>query len=93
MCYNVLIMQTTSQKATSLSTTLTIRVDKKMKDKLASSAKQQQRSASFIVSEAISGYLALQEWQDARVREAIASADRGEGISSEEVLAWVATLK
>ena len=82
-------MQTEQKKTT----TLTIRVNAQMKDKLAASAKQQQRSASFIASEAISEYLALQEWQDARVRAAIASADKGEGISTDEMLAWVATLK
>lgn len=86
-------MNTKSKKNTPLSSTLTIRVDEAMKNKLEASALQQQRSKSFIASEAISSYLALQEWQDARVREAMAAADRGEGKSTEEVLAWLATLK
>jgi predicted transcriptional regulator len=37
--------------------------------------------------------LELQKWQDARVREAMASADRGEGmIPHSEIVAWIATL-
>jgi predicted transcriptional regulator len=87
-------MQTQVKNKTSLSTTLTIRVDAEMKDKLEASAQQQQRSKSFIASEAIAGYLALQEWQDARVRTALKSALKGEGlIPHADVVSWIATLK
>jgi predicted transcriptional regulator len=36
--------------------------------------------------------LKLEKWQDARVREAMTSADRGEGIPHAEVSKWVASL-
>jgi predicted transcriptional regulator len=87
-------MTTKLKKNSSLSSTLTIRVDEEMKNKLEASAKQQQRSKSFIASEAIAGYLALQEWQDARVRAALKSALKGEGLTPHaEVVSWIATLK
>lgn len=86
-------MNTKLKNSASLSSTLTIRVNQKMKEQLEVVAQNQQRSKSFVASEAIASYLALQEWQDARVRSAIDAADRGEGISTDEMLSWVATLK
>ncbi len=87
-------MNTKSKTSSSLSSTLTIRVDETMKSKLEASALQQQRSSSFIATEAIAQYLALQEWQDARVREAMAAADKGEGmIPHADIVSWIATLK
>ncbi len=35
---------------------------------------------------------AVREWQIAGIHEALASLDRGEGISHEDVKAWVETL-
>ena len=73
------------------SATLTIRVDQDMKDRLEAVAKQQKRSKSFLAGEAIEEYLAVQEWQERRIREAIEAADRGELIPHEEVMAWISS--
>jgi len=42
-----------------------------------------------LANEAIKEYLTVQEWQEQRFRDAIASADRGEGVPHSKVLAWV----
>jgi RHH-type rel operon transcriptional repressor/antitoxin RelB len=70
-------------------TTLTIRIDQEIKDRLEAAAKSQKRSKAFLANEAIKEYLSVQEWQERRIRDALASADRGEGVSHESVMAWV----
>ncbi len=69
--------------------TLTIRIDQDTKERLESAAKNQKRSKAFLANEAIKEYLAVQEWQEQRIRDAIASADRGEGVPHNRVLEWV----
>ena len=71
------------------STTLTIRVDQEMKDRLERIAKSQRRSKAFVAVSAIEDYLAVQEAQIRGIEEAIASADRGELIAHESVREWV----
>lgn len=71
------------------STTITIRVDRAVKERLETVARRMKRSKSFIAGEAIEEYLAVQEWQDARIHEALASVERGEVIAHEDVLEWV----
>ncbi len=70
-------------------TTLTIRIDQDIKDRLEAAAKNQKRSKAFLANEAIKEYLGVQEWQEQRIRDAIASADRGEGVAHNRVMAWV----
>lgn len=69
------------------SETLTIRVDQKTKTRLEAAAKQQQRSKSFVATEAIENYLSLNDWQVAGIKEAIKSLEAGDSISIEEALA------
>ncbi len=71
------------------SATLTIRVDQDTKDRLEAAAKNQKRSKAFLANEAIKEYLGVQEWQEERIREAIASAEQGEGVPHKKVMAWV----
>ncbi len=73
------------------STTLTIRLDKGIKDRLEISAQHQKRSKSFLAVEAIEHYLDIQQWQEQRIREALASADRGEGVPHGKVMAWISS--
>jgi predicted transcriptional regulator len=73
-------------------TTLTFRVDKKTKEKLEQEAKRTKRSKAFLVGEAVEDYLRALERQDEMVRAAIASADRGEFISHEDMMAWANSL-
>jgi predicted transcriptional regulator len=42
-----------------------------------------------LAAEALNAYLDVNEWQVARIKRAIASLDRGEGVPHEEVMRWV----
>jgi RHH-type transcriptional regulator, rel operon repressor / antitoxin RelB len=71
------------------STTFTVRVGPEVKKRLAKLAKSTGRTRSFLAAEALNDYLDVNEWQVAGVKRAIASLDRGEGNSHEEVKDWV----
>jgi RHH-type rel operon transcriptional repressor/antitoxin RelB len=73
------------------STTFTVRVDAAAKKRLEKLAKNTGRSRSFLAAEAINEYLDVNEWQVAGVKQAIASLDRGEGVSQEQVRDWIAS--
>ena len=45
----------------------------------------------FLAAEAINEYLDLNEWQVAGIQNAVASLDRGEGVSHEQVKEWVSS--
>ena len=71
------------------STTFTVRVETDVKKRLEKLAKSTGRSRSFLAAEALSEYLDVNEWQVAGVRKAVASLDRGESVSQQQVKAWV----
>jgi len=71
------------------STTFTVRVEAEVKKRLEKLAKSTGRSRSFLAAEALSEYLAVNEWQVAGVKRAMASLDRGEGVAHQEVRHWV----
>lgn len=73
-------------------TTFTFRINKSIKEKLEQEAKRTKRSKSFLVQEVVTDYLDVLEKQDEMVREALASADRGEFISHEDMLVWANSL-
>ncbi len=67
------------------STVLTVRLESDLTAQLDKLAEATQRSRSFLIAEAVREYIALNEWQVAETRKAIAEADRGEFASEEEV--------
>jgi RHH-type rel operon transcriptional repressor/antitoxin RelB len=71
------------------STTFTVRVEPEVKKRLEKLAKSTGRTRSFLAAEALNDYLDVNEWQVAGVKRAIASLDRGEGVSHQEVKNWV----
>ena len=71
------------------STTLTVRVDEKVRKRLEKLAKSTARSRSFLAAEAIEQFLDANEWQVAGIRTAIASLDAGAGHDQDAVKAWV----
>ena len=73
------------------SSTFTVRVENGVKKRLERLAKSTGRTRSFLAAEAINEYLEINEWQVAGIRRAIASLDRGEGISHDSVKDWVAS--
>jgi RHH-type rel operon transcriptional repressor/antitoxin RelB len=71
--------------------TSTVRVDSDVKKRLEELAKTTGRSSAVLATEAINDYLDVNEWQIAGVNQAIASHDRGEGVSHQRVKDWVAS--
>jgi len=71
------------------STTFSVRVESGIKKRLEKLAKSTGRSRSFLAAEALSGYLDLNEWQVAGIKQAMASLDRGEGVPHDQVKDWV----
>jgi predicted transcriptional regulator len=73
------------------STTVSVRIDPVIKKRLEKLAKSTGRSRSFLAAEAINEYLDLNEWQVAGIQRAVASLDRGEGVSHKRVKEWVSS--
>jgi RHH-type rel operon transcriptional repressor/antitoxin RelB len=71
--------------------TTTVRVDPEVKRRLEELAKTTGRSPAVLATEAINDYLDVNEWQIAGINQAIASLDRGEGVSHQRVKDWVAS--
>ncbi len=72
-------------------TTLTLRVDTSVNERLERLAKSTGRSRAVLAAEAINEYLDLNESQVSGIKRAIASLDRGEAIPHDEVRDWVAS--
>jgi predicted transcriptional regulator len=64
---------------------LTLRLDSKLKKKLDKLAKATDRSRSFLVSEAIREYVALNEWQIEEIKKGLREADAGDFATDEEM--------
>jgi predicted transcriptional regulator len=71
------------------STTVTVRVEPKVKKRLEKLARSTGRSRSVLAAEALSDYLDVNDWQIAGVKRAITSLDRGEGVPHDHVKEWV----
>lgn len=71
------------------STTLTLRIDSAVKERLEGLAKATKRSKSSLAAEGIEAFVELEERQIEGIRRAMASLDRGEGVPHEDVEAWV----
>jgi predicted transcriptional regulator len=72
-------------------TTFTVRVDLAARKRLEKLAKSTGRTRSFLAAQAINEYLEVNEWQVAGIKQAIASLERGEGISHEQVKDWISS--
>lgn len=70
-----------------MSTTMTVRLEDDIKDRLEVLAGATQRSKSFLAAEAIREYVELNEWQIQQTRAAVAEADAGDFASDKEVRA------
>ena len=76
-----------SSKESRMSTTLTLRLDDDIKDRLDVLAGATQRSKSFLAAEAIREYVVLNEWQIHETRAALREANAGDFASTKEVKA------
>lgn len=68
-----------------MSTTLTIRLDEEVKDRLDRLADSTQRSKSYLAAEAIREFVDHNEWQIAQTRAALQEADAGDFATDKEV--------
>ena len=68
-----------------MSSTMTIRLDEKIKDRLNELANATHRTKSFLAAEAIRNYVVLNEWQIHEVQDAIKEADAGDFAKDEDV--------
>ncbi len=70
-----------------MSTTMTLRIEDDVKDRLEKLADSTQRSKSFLAAEAIREYVENNEWQITEIKAAIKEADAGDFATSAEVAA------
>ena len=70
-----------------MSTTMTIRLDDDVKDRLEHLADATKRSKSFLAAEAIRAFVDSNEWQIAEIQTALKEADAGDFASDEDVAA------
>ncbi len=70
-----------------MSTTMTIRLDPTVKDRLDRLAEATHRSKSFLAADAILEYINLNEWQIQEINTAIKEADAGDFASDADIAA------
>ena len=68
-----------------MTSTMTIRLDDEMKNRLGQLAKATHRTKSFLAAEAIQKYIEVNEWQIQEIQAALNEADKGEFASDDEV--------
>lgn len=68
-----------------MSTTMTIRIESELKQRLDRLAKATQRSKSFLAAEALRDFVELNEWQIGEIKAAIEEADKGDFASDRAV--------
>lgn len=68
-----------------MSTTMTIRLEADLKQRLEKLAEATHRSKSFLATEALRDFIELNEWQVQEVKAAIKEADNGDFASDKEV--------
>jgi RHH-type rel operon transcriptional repressor/antitoxin RelB len=70
-----------------MTTTMTIRLESAVKQRLDRLSTATKRSKSFLAAEAIREYVSINEWQIQEIRAAIAEADAGDFASDADVKA------
>ena len=70
-----------------MSSTMTIRIEDQIKDRLDRLAESTQRSRSFLAAEAIREFVENNEWQIAEIRAALKEANVGDFASDKDVAA------
>ena len=69
------------------STTMTIRLDEELKARLDLLARTMHRSKSYLATEALRDYVALNEWQLGELEAAVKEADDGDYASADDIRA------
>ena len=69
--------------------TLSIRLDSETKKRLDALSKRSKRSKSFLAAEAITAFVASEEWQLGEIHKGIEELDAGQSVSDEKVSKWL----
>jgi len=80
-------MYTFKYEDVALSTTMTVRLEDEVKDRLDRLAVSTRRSKSFLAAEAIREFVENNEWQIEEIQAALTEADAGDFASDEDVAA------
>ena len=70
-----------------MSTTMTVRLEDEVKDRLDALAEATRRSKSFLAAEAIRAYVESNEWQIGEIQAALREADAQDFASGKDVAA------
>ena len=70
-----------------MSTTMTVRLEDEVRDRLDQLAEATQRSRSFLAAEAIRAFVETNEWQIGEIRAALREADAGAFASDKDIAA------
>jgi predicted transcriptional regulator len=68
-----------------MSTTMTIRLEPELKQRLDRLAEVTQRSKSFLAAEALRDFVELNEWQLGEIKDAVKEADDGDFATDREI--------
>jgi predicted transcriptional regulator len=72
-----------------VTTTLSVRLDPKVKKRLEALAKVSKRSRSFLAAEAIAAYVEAEEWQLAEIRAGLQDLDENRTVAHDRVSKWL----
>lgn len=70
-----------------MSTTMTVRLEDEVRDRLDQLAEATRRSKSFLAAEAIRAFVETNEWQIREIRAALREADAGDFASDKDLAA------
>ena len=72
-----------------MTTTLSVRLDAKVKKQLEALAGRARRSKSFLAAEAIAAFVEAESWQLDEIQAGLTELDEGRGVAHKNVSAWL----
>lgn len=75
--------------STTMTTTLSIRIDTDTKKRLEALAKRARRSKSFLAAEAIAAFVEAESWQLDEIQAGVRQLDEGQGVAHKDVATWL----
>jgi predicted transcriptional regulator len=72
-----------------MTTTLSVRLDAKVKKQLEALAGRARRSKSFLAAEAIAAFVDAESWQLDEMQAGLEELDEGRGVAHKDVSAWL----
>jgi predicted transcriptional regulator len=72
-----------------MTTTLSVRIDTKVRKRLEALARSSKRSKSFLAAEAIAAYVEAEEWQLNEIQAGLKDLEEGCTVSQERVSRWL----